>query len=182
MWQRDPSVLHDSVDAVEGEAGADPSEQASCDESEKFRLRGVRGCSPSIATSSNDASSRTDAWEDRGEFGCGVRNVVRTGPTWCGVRCRPPVAGVRSVPVVPVGFILGQGMLEPGVCSRGLLFICTGVQISMSPSGVGGGDRGLAGVPSWDPGGVSLSIPVLGADVGCETYSSSHPHMDSSGS
>ena len=40
VWQRDPSVLHDSVEAVEGEAGADSSERASCDESEKFRLRG----------------------------------------------------------------------------------------------------------------------------------------------
>ena len=73
------------MEAVEGEAGADPSERASCDESEKFRLRGVRGDSPSIATSSNDASSWMDAWGDSGEFGCGVRNVVRTGPTWWGV-------------------------------------------------------------------------------------------------
>ena len=43
VWQRDPSVLHDSVEAVEGEAGADPSERVSCDESEKFRLRGGKG-------------------------------------------------------------------------------------------------------------------------------------------
>ena len=33
IWQRDPCVLHDNVEAVEGEAGADPSERASCDES-----------------------------------------------------------------------------------------------------------------------------------------------------
>ena len=59
--QRDPSVLHDSMEAVEGEAGTDLSERASCDEAEQFRLRGVRGCSPSIATSSNGASSRTGA-------------------------------------------------------------------------------------------------------------------------
>ena len=50
----------------------------------------------------------------------------------------------------------------------------------MSPNGVGGGDCGLAGVPSWDPGGVSVSIPMLGADVGCETYSSSNPQIESS--
>ena len=54
-------MLHDIVEAMEGEAGADPSERASCDESEKFRLQGVRGDSPSIATSSNDASSWMDA-------------------------------------------------------------------------------------------------------------------------
>ena len=73
------------MEAVEGEAGADPSKRASCDESKKFRLRGWRGDSPCIATSSNDASSWMDAWGDNGEFGCGVRNVVRTGPTWWGV-------------------------------------------------------------------------------------------------
>ena len=39
VWQRDPSVLHDSIEAMEGQACADPSERASCDESEKFRLR-----------------------------------------------------------------------------------------------------------------------------------------------
>ena len=120
-------MRHDSVHAVEGKGGANPFERASCDESEKFRPRGVMGCSPSVATNSNDARSRTNAWRDRGESGCGVRNVVRTGPTWCGVRCRPPAAGVHSVPVVLVGFILGQGMLEPGICSRGILIICTGV-------------------------------------------------------
>ena len=54
VWQRDPSVLHDSVEDVEREAG---SERVSRDESEKFRLRGVRGDSPSIPTSSNNASS-----------------------------------------------------------------------------------------------------------------------------
>ena len=70
VWQCDPSLLHDSVDAVEGEAGADPSKRASCDESKTFRLRGLRGCSPSIATSSNDASSRTDAWGAGGGGGC----------------------------------------------------------------------------------------------------------------
>ena len=69
------------MEAVEGEAGADPSERVSRDESQKFRLRGVRGDPPSIATSSNDVSSWMDAWGDRGEFGCGIRNVVRTGPT-----------------------------------------------------------------------------------------------------
>ena len=61
VWQCNPSALHDSVEAVEGEAGVDPSERVACDESEKFRLRGVRGDSPSIATSSNDASSWADA-------------------------------------------------------------------------------------------------------------------------
>ena len=80
VWQRDPSVLHDSMDAVEGEAGADPSERASCDESEKFRLRGLRGCSPSIATSSNDASSRTDAWGTEGSSVVGSGTSRAQGP------------------------------------------------------------------------------------------------------
>ena len=65
------------------------------------------------------------------------------------------------------------------LCShRGLLLTCIGVQISMSPTGVGGGE--LAGVPCWDPSGVSASIPALGADAGCEIHSSSHPQMESS--
>ena len=101
-------------------------------------------CSPSIATSSNNASSRTNAWGDSGECGCGVRNVVRTGPTWCGVGCCPPITGVQSVPVAPIGFTLDRGIMDPGVGSRGLSLACIGVQISMSPSEVGGGDRGLA--------------------------------------
>ena len=82
--QCDPSVLHDAVEAVEGEAGLDPSERPPCDEVEKLRLRGRGGggSSPSIATSSSDASSCTDVWGDRGEKGWGVRNVVRVGPVW----------------------------------------------------------------------------------------------------
>ena len=80
--QRDPSVLHDTVEGVEGEAGAESSERAPCDEDEKFSLRGRGGSLPSIATSSSDASSCTDAWGDIGENGWGVRNVVRVGPTW----------------------------------------------------------------------------------------------------
>ena len=35
--QRDPSVLHDTVVAMEMESGADVSEQVSCDESSKSR-------------------------------------------------------------------------------------------------------------------------------------------------
>ena len=122
----------------------DPFERASCGESEKFRLRGLRGHSPSIATNSNDASSCMDSWGDSGEFGCGVRNVVRTGPTWCGVGCRPPVASVRSVPMAPGGFAPGQGMLEPGVCSRGLLRTCP-------LSGGGGGDASEGKGPERRP-------------------------------
>ena len=78
------------------------------------------------------------------------------------------------------GFIPGRGMLDPGVCSRGLLLTCIDVHISMSPNGVNSGDLGLAGVPCWDPGGVSGSIPPLGANAGCEIHSSCHPKMDSS--
>ena len=139
----------------------------------------MRGCSPSIATGSNNASDRTDARGDSGQCGCGVRNVGAR-PTWCGVGCRPPSTSVRSAPVAPIGYTLDQGIVDPGVCSRGLLLAFIGVHISTSPSGVGGGDRGLAGKPGCDPGGVSVSIPVLGDDVGCETYSSSCPKMDSS--
>ena len=36
---RDPSVLHDTVGAVEGEAGAEVTERVSCDEAEQSRLR-----------------------------------------------------------------------------------------------------------------------------------------------
>ena len=71
-------------------------------------------------------------------------------------------------------------MVDPGVCNRGLLLTCIAVQISMSRNGVGGGDLGLAGVPCWDLGGVSASIPTLGAGAGCEIHSSSQPQMDSS--
>ena len=59
--QRDPPVLHDTVEAVEREVGADSSEQTSCDEVEKLRLRVRGGSSPSIATSSSDASTCMDA-------------------------------------------------------------------------------------------------------------------------
>ena len=83
--QRNPSVLHDTVEAVEGEAGAELSERAPCDEVKKLRLWGEGGSSPSIATSSSDASSCTDAWGDIGENGWGVRNVVHAGLTCCGV-------------------------------------------------------------------------------------------------
>ena len=46
------------MEAVEGEAGADVSDWASCDEVENARLREDRGSLPSIATS--DASSCYD--------------------------------------------------------------------------------------------------------------------------
>ena len=59
---------HDTVEAVEGEVGADTFEQPSYDEAEKARLRGDKGSSPSIATNSSDASSCTDAWGDIGEY------------------------------------------------------------------------------------------------------------------
>ena len=78
MKRRDPS---DTVEAVDGEAGADVSERASCGKAENAKLRGDRGSSPSIATRSNDASSCTDTWGDIGGYGCGVWNVVRAGPT-----------------------------------------------------------------------------------------------------
>ena len=83
LKQRNPSVLHDTVEAVEGEAGAESSapERAPCDGVEKLRLRGGGGSSPSIATSSSDTSSCTDALGDIGENGWGVRNVVCAGPT-----------------------------------------------------------------------------------------------------
>ena len=90
------------------------------------------------------------------------------------------MAGVPSAPLAPSGFTPRQGMVDPGVYNRALLLTCIGVQISMSPNGVGGGDLGLAGVPYWDPAGVSASIPALRADAGCETHSSTHPQTDSS--
>ena len=52
----------------------------------------------------------------------------------------PHVMGIWSVPLAPLGFTLDHGIIDPGVGSQGLLFACTGVQISMSPSGFGGGD------------------------------------------
>ena len=70
------------VEAIEGESGAETSERVSCDEASRFRLsRGEAPPSPSIATNSNNTNSCRDTWDDRGERGGGVRNVVRTGPT-----------------------------------------------------------------------------------------------------
>ena len=66
--QRDSSVLHDTVDAAEGGAGPESSERAYFDEAEKARRRGERGSSPSIATSSSDASNCTDANGDSREW------------------------------------------------------------------------------------------------------------------
>ena len=48
-------MLHDTVEAVEGESGADATKRVSCDESSKSRGSGA--ALPSIATSSNDASN-----------------------------------------------------------------------------------------------------------------------------
>ena len=48
-------MLHDTVEAMEGESGTDATERVSCDESSKSSEAGA--ASPSIATSSNDASN-----------------------------------------------------------------------------------------------------------------------------
>ena len=94
-----------------------------------------------------------------------------------------PTCCRRSVhPDGPRQFHTGPGDAGPGRLPPGLLLTCIGVQISMSPNRVGGGDLGLAGVPCWDPGGVSASMPAPGVDAGCEIHSSSHPKMDSSSS
>ena len=165
---------------MEGEAGADTSERASCDELEKVRLRGDRGSSPSIATSSSDASSCTDGG-DRGEYRWGVRKSVHTGPTRCSVVSRLHVTGVLSTLLAPQGFTLDHGIADPGVGILALLSNCTGVfQISMSHSGAGDGGCDLSGVLGCVPGGVSTPMPVRGADSGCEMCPSSQPHMDSS--
>ena len=60
--QRDPSVLHNTIEAVEGKSGTDATERVSCEESSKSRLSwGDGAASPSIATSSNHASNCRDA-------------------------------------------------------------------------------------------------------------------------
>ena len=61
--------------------------------------------------------------------------VVRTGPTWCGVGCCPLVTGVRSVLVAPIGFTLGQGILDPRFCSRGLYLSVSGCRFQCPPAG-----------------------------------------------
>ena len=118
--QHDPSVLHDTDEAVEGEVGADSSERTPYDEVEKLRLRGRGGSSPSIATSS-DASSCTDAWGDMGKKGCGVRNVVRGGPTWYGVAAAAYIEGVRSTLLAVVGCTADHSASVPGVGLLALL-------------------------------------------------------------
>ena len=109
----------------------------------------------------------------RGQWGvrvrCSERRARRAHLVWCGGES--PARHWRSVHTV--GFTLDHGIL---------LFACTGVQISMSPSGIGGGDCGLTVVPGCVPNGVSTPIPVHGADSGCEMCPSSHPQMDSSSS
>ena len=87
-------MLHDMVEAVEGEASAETTERVSCDEVEKSSLRGDRGSSPCIATSSNDPSSCTHAWGGIGESGGGVQIVGRAGPTLYGVAVRLHIMGV----------------------------------------------------------------------------------------
>ena len=48
MKQCDPSVLHDNVEAMEGESGVDEAEWADCDEASKSMLyRGEGAASPS---------------------------------------------------------------------------------------------------------------------------------------
>ena len=69
---------------------------------------GGRGASPSIATSSNDASSCRDACGDTGEWGCGVWKVVRAVPTWYGVDEASHVAGVCSRCRAPASVIADQ--------------------------------------------------------------------------
>ena len=59
------------------------------------------------------------------ECGWGVQNVVRAGPTSCGVVSRLHVTGVTSSLCVPLGFVLEHGIKDPGVVILALLFSCT---------------------------------------------------------
>ena len=127
--QRDPSVLHDTVEAVEGESGMDISERVSCDEVSKSNCWGDGAASPPIATSSSDASSCMDAWGDKGEWGCGVLEVVCTGPMRYGVIACVHVMGVLSAFRSTLGFTADHWMLGSGVNSRARLFIWTGTGV-----------------------------------------------------
>ena len=177
--QCDPSVLHDTVEAVE-RVRAGVSERDPCDDAWKWRAcRGKGGASPSIATSSNDASDCKDTCGDRGDRGCGVRNVVRapslvwrSGHIACG-RCAVHAPGARRRHRRTTGWLVWMC----GVSLRGFFAACTGVQISISQKGEGGGGCVFGCVA----GGVSILIPVHGAgERGCVSSVSSHPHSDSS--
>ena len=70
--QHNPSMLHDTVEAVEGGSGVDEAEWVSCDEALKSKLYQGEGALLSISTSSNNASSCRDACNVRGECRRGV--------------------------------------------------------------------------------------------------------------
>ena len=96
----------DTVEAVEGEAGADTSEWASCDELQKARLRGDRGSSPSIATSSSDASRCTDGGTEGGVRVGGAEKCVHWPQL---MRCGEPPArhGCVAHTACPTRFHIG---------------------------------------------------------------------------
>ena len=153
MKQRNPSVLHDTVEALEGECGTGVAKRDPCDDASKSRAcQGEGGALPSIATSSNNGSSCRDACGDMGDRGWGVRNVVCAVPILYGVVDAPHVAGVRPALLVPLGSTANH---------RGV----------------------TAGVLGCVAGGASTPNPVRGADSGvrgCVRSASSHPHSDSS--
>ena len=88
--QSDPSILHDMVEAVEGDSSADVSERDSCDDVSNRRGEGEGGALPSIATSSNKPAVARTLYVTRGSVGAAYGKC----PTRYGAEDASHVAGV----------------------------------------------------------------------------------------